>query len=66
MEHTAALDFPIPNEIIEKVTAYLSAEDLFNLTEVGSERLKKCTLGALHKKLRGKHELMSMLRLILL
>ena len=66
MEHTEALDFPIPNEMIEKVTAYLSAEDLFNLTEVGSERLKKCIFGALHKKLRGKHELMSMSKLILL
>jgi len=52
MEHTAAFDFPIPNEMIEKVTAYLSTEDLFNLTEIGSERLKKCTFGVLRKKLR--------------
>ena len=66
MEHTAALDFPFPNEIIEKVTGYLSTEDLFDLTDIGSERLKKFTFGVLRKKLRGKHKLMSMLKLILL
>ena len=58
MEQEAAIDFPIPNEIIEMVTAYLSQEDLLVLIEVGAERLKQCTLRVLLKKLRGKYQFM--------
>ena len=54
MEQAAAIDFPIPNEIIEMVTNYLSPEDLLVLVEVGTERLKKCTFRMFLKKLRGK------------
>ena len=55
MEQTFLLDFPIPNEIIEKVMSYLSPEDLLVLAAVGTERLKKCTFSALHKKLCGNY-----------
>ena len=55
MEQATSLDFPIPNEIIEIVTAYLSTEDLLVLAGVGTERLKKCTFRALRKKLSGKY-----------
>ena len=54
MEQAAAIDFPIPNEIIEMVTAYLSLEDLHVLVQVGTERLKKCTFRIFLKKLGGK------------
>ena len=59
MKQTSLLDFPIPNEIIEKVISYLSPEDLLVLAEVvaevGTERLKRCTLSALHKKSCGNY-----------
>ena len=58
MEQAASLDFPIPNEIIEIVTAYLSPEDLLNLAAVGSERLKKCAFGVLRNKSKGKYKYM--------
>ena len=54
MEQAAAIDFPVPNEIIEMVTAYLSPEDLHVLVEVGTERLKECTFRILLKNFRGK------------
>ena len=57
MEHSAALDFPIPNEVIEKVTTYLATEDLLALAEIGSERLRKCTFRVLRKKSRGKYQI---------
>ena len=57
------VDFPIPNEIIEKVTAYLSIWQLLNLAEVGTERLKKCTFRVLRKKLRGRYKSLEMLKL---
>ena len=60
MEHKVALDFPIPNEIIEIVTAYLSTEDLLHLYAVGSERLIECSFDVLRKKLKGKYKLMEM------
>ena len=66
MEHTAALDFPFPNEIIEKVTAYLSTEDLLVLAAVGSERLKKCAFRVLRKKLIGKYKFIAILFLCLI
>ena len=47
MEQESSLDFPIPNEIIMIVTAYLSTEDLLNLAAVASERLKKCAFEVL-------------------
>ena len=65
MEHTAALDLPFPNEIIEIVTDYLSTEDLLVLTAVGSERLKKCAFRVFRKRAIGKLKIMAMLKLIL-
>ena len=58
MEQATSLDFPIPNEIIEIVMAYLSSEDLLNLAAVGSERLKKCAFRVLRKKSKGKYKYM--------
>ena len=66
MEQEASLDFPIPNEIIEIVTAYLSTEDLLLLAAVGTERLKKCAFRAIPNNLRGKYKLMVMLKFIAL
>ena len=54
MEQTAPLDFPIPNEIIEIMMAYLSPEKLFVLAEVGTDRLKKIAFRVLRRKLCGK------------
>ena len=65
MEQEASLDFPIPNEIIEIVTTYLSAEDLLVLAAVATERLKKCTYRVLRKKLKGKYKFMGMYNFIL-
>ena len=53
MEQTAPLDFPIPNEIIEIMMAYLSPEELFVLAAVGTDRLKKIAFSVLRKKLCG-------------
>ena len=55
MEQKAAIDFPIPNELVEIVTAFLAPEDLLVLAAVGTERLKKCTFRVLRKKLKGKY-----------
>ena len=55
MEQTAAIDFPIPNELVEIVTGFLSTEDLLVLASVGTKRLKKCTFRVLRKKLKGKY-----------
>ena len=55
MEQTAPLDFPIPNEIIEIMMAYLSPEDLFVLAAIGNDRLKKFAFSVLRKKLCGKY-----------
>ena len=64
IEQEASLDFPIPNEIMEIVTAYLSIEDLLVLATVGTERLMKCTFKTLRKKLKGKYKFMEMLMFI--
>merc|ERR1712018_433108 len=58
MEQTAPVDFPthVPNEMIEKVMAYLSPEDLLNLAAASSGRLKQNTFSFLRTKsceLRG-------------
>ena len=60
MEQEVSLDLPIPNEIIEIVTTYLSTEDLLLLFAVGSERLKECTLKVLRNKYKGKCKKMEM------
>ena len=65
MDQEASLDFPIPNEIIEIVTTYLSAEDLLVLAAVATERLKKCAYRVLRKKLKGKYKFMGMYNFIL-
>ena len=54
MEQSTCLEFPIPNEVIEIVMAYLTLEDLLALAEVGTERLTKCTYRVLRKKTYGK------------
>ena len=54
----------LPNEIIEMVMAYLSLEELFDVAEVGIERLKKCSFRALRKKLCGKYQFMVRLNLL--
>ena len=56
----------LPNEIIEMVMPYLSLEELFDVAEVGIERLKKCSFRALRKKLRGKYQFMVRLNLFFL
>ena len=56
----------LPNEIIEMVMAYLSLEELFDVAEVGIERLKKCSFRALRKKLCGKYQFMVRLNLFFL
>ena len=48
----------LPNEIIEMVMPYLSLEELFDVAEVGIERLKKCSFRALRKKSCGKYWIM--------
>ena len=53
MEQTGCLD-PIPNEIIEIVMAYLSAEDLLSLAAVGENRLRECAFSVLRTKSCGK------------
>ena len=65
MEHEACLDLPIPNEIIEIVTTYLSAEDLLALAAVGTERLKNCAFRVLRKKVQGINIFMGMQNFIL-
>ena len=51
----------LPMEIIEYLTAYLTSEDLLNLSTIGPEILKRCSFNALRKKVSGKrfmvHEL---------
>ena len=56
MEQTAHLDFPIPNEIIEIMMAYLSPEELFLLAAIGTDRLKKFAFSVLRKKSCGKYQ----------
>ena len=56
MEQTAPLDFPIQNEIIEIMMAYLSPEELFVLAAIGTDRLKKFAFSVLRKKLCGKYQ----------
>ena len=56
MEQTAPLDFPIPNEIIEIMMAYLSPEELFVLAAIGTDRLKIFGFSVLRKKLCGKYQ----------
>ena len=58
MERTASLDFPVPNEIIVIVMAYLSPEELFTLAEAGTERLKEAAFSVIRRKSSGKLELM--------
>ena len=55
MAQKAPLEFPIPNEIIEIVIAYLSTKDLLVLASIGTERLKKCAFRFLREKLCGKY-----------
>ena len=56
----------LPNEIIEIVMPYLSLEELFDVAEVGMERLKKCSFRALRKKSCGKYQIMLLWNLIFL
>ena len=56
----------LPNEIIEMVMPYLSLEELFDVAEVGMERLKKCSFRALRKKSCGKYHFTVMLNLLFL
>ena len=65
MEQEAFLD-SIPNEIIEMVTTYLSAEDLLVLAAVGTDKLKNCAFRALHNKLKGINMFMGMCNFFLL
>ena len=42
--------FELPNEIIMHVIGFLSFDDLFNIINVGHERLKECSICAMKKK----------------
>ena len=42
--------FELPNEIIMHVIGFLSFEDLFNIINVGHERLKECSICTMKKK----------------
>ena len=64
MEEKTFVD--LPNEIIEMVMPYLSIEELFDVAEVGMERLKKCSFRALRKKLWGKYQFMMLWNLFFL
>ena len=50
----ALIDFPLPNEIIEIVMAFLSLNDLLAFAAVGTERLKHYCFSFLESKLHGK------------
>ena len=54
----------LPMEIIEYLAAYLSSEDLLNLSTIGPEYLKRCSFNALRKKVSGKNSFGSMNSLI--
>ena len=62
LEPTGVLDLPM--EIIEYMAAYLSSEDLFNLSTIGPEILKRCSFNALRKKESSKRSLCSMCSLL--
>ena len=51
----APIDFPLPNEIIEIVMAFLSSSDLIVLAAVGTERLKNYSFIFLETKIHGKY-----------
>ena len=42
--------FELPNEIIMHVIGFLSFDDLFNIINVGHERLKECSICTMKKK----------------
>ena len=54
-KQTVLIDFPLPNEIIEIVIAFLSSSDLLALAAVGTERLKYYSFSFLESKLHGKY-----------
>ena len=51
----ALIDFPLPNEMIEIMIAFLSSSDLLALAAVGTERIKHYSLSFLETKLHGKY-----------
>ena len=61
MEQTTSLDFPIPNEIVEIVMAYLSPEELLVFAAIGADRIKILTCSTLRKKLCGKYQCIQIL-----
>ena len=53
MEQITILE--LPNEVIEKIFAYLSSADLLSLGVVGNKKLRYCCYSLLHRKPHGKY-----------
>ena len=55
LDQSNFLEFPLPNEIVEKVLLYLLTEDLISLAVVSDQRLRDFTYKILRKKANGKY-----------